>query len=652
MNLRTVGLKISTLFVFLGVSSFLSSSFASLPVDAYAKLPEVRMVSISPSGNLLAYRKTAEGKDTYIVVSLAENKLIAGLDVSSVNADTAYFLNEKNIVLVGTERRRVGGYIGEHNISTAYLFDIKSGKVRQLLVPGKVIAVQTGLGEVVGVSDDGKYVYMPAYVKDNDLDKTPKYSLLKINLTKDKAPKVHSRGRDSSIDYFIDGQGNILAREDYNNYTNKHEILIREGSQWRAILEYESPRRRVNAAGVTPDGKSLIVWQAQGEGERKSYFEMSLQTGKIGEKVFARDDADIERLLVDTNRIVYGIVYSGFYPSYRFYDQALQARVDKIIGDNPGYRVNIESWSPDWKHIVVKLEGPQSSGDYFVYSAGKSAPTHLASGRPQIPGDKIQFVTKFSFKARDGLTIPTLLTIPASANGKLNKLPAVMLPHGGPRAYDAIGFDWLAQFIASRGYLVIQPQFRGSLGFGISHEVAGEGEWGKKMQDDLTDAVNYLAGKGYIDKSRVCIVGASYGGYAALAGATITPDVYQCAASINGLSDIPKMLNEVKADYGKYHWALSYWQDLISNGKVSKNDLKLISPANLADKASIPVLLIHAEDDEVVNVDQSKEMHSALKRGDKNVSYVKIKDDGHYLNKAASRKVVLESLEVFLRDNL
>lgn len=134
------------------------------------------------------------------------------------------------------------------------------------------------------------------------------------------------------------------------------------------------------------------------------------------------------------------------------------------------------------------------------------------------------------------------------------------MPHGGPESYDEITFNWMAQYFASRGFLVVQPQFRGADGFGGDFILKGRGEWGRKMQHDLTDAVQTLIKLDYVDANKICIVGASYGGYAALAGATFTPKLYQCAVSINGVADVKQMLEDEEHDYGEDHWLLSYWQ--------------------------------------------------------------------------------------------
>ena len=227
-----------------------------------------------------------------------------------------------------------------------------------------------------------------------------------------------------------------------------------------------------------------------------------------------------------------------------------------------------------------------------------------------------------------------------------------MLPHGGPESYDKVYFDWLSQYFVNEGYAVIQPQFRGSKGFGTAHKQAGRGEWGKKMQDDLTDGVNAFAQKGIIDPKRVCIVGASYGGYAALAGAAFTPDVYQCAISINGVSDIELMMKNDRKKYGRRHWVVSYWDKVIKSKKLTEDHLAQISPINSIDKITMPVLLIHGERDAIVDIEQSEEMFDAMKDANKNVKFIELEKGNHNISNVNNRKITLEAMGNFVKKHI
>jgi len=237
------------------------------------------------------------------------------------------------------------------------------------------------------------------------------------------------------------------------------------------------------------------------------------------------------------------------------------------------------------------------------------------------------------------------LTLPADAVEK--NLPLVVMPHGGPEDRDETGFDWLAQFIASRGYAVLQPQFRGSTGRGRAHADAGRHQWGLRMQDDVTDGVQALISQGIVDPKRVCIVGWSYGGYAALAGAAFTPDMYACAASIGGVSDLPVMLGVITRDGGRESDAFAYWRDHI--GSPFDPNVIAKSPARAAMTVRAPILLLHGTNDTVVPIEQSRLMASALRKARKPVEIIELTGEDHWMKTSSTSRIrTLTELERFL----
>jgi dipeptidyl aminopeptidase/acylaminoacyl peptidase len=249
--------------------------------------------------------------------------------------------------------------------------------------------------------------------------------------------------------------------------------------------------------------------------------------------------------------------------------------------------------------------------------------------------------------ARDGLPLTGYLTTPRGSQTK--DLPLVVFVHGGPAARDAPGFDWWAQAMASRGYAVLQVNYRGSDGFGWGFMTAGFGEWGRKMQTDLSDGVRYLAGQGIIDPKRVCIVGGSYGGYAALAGAAIDKGVYRCAASYGGVSDLRRHMVYSRVQGGAR--ALRYWSRFIGAKDLGDPILAQYSPLSQAAGIDIPVLLVHGRDDTVVRPEQSQAMADALRKAGKPVELVMLKGEDHWLTSGESRLAMLQAMVAFLEKN-
>jgi dipeptidyl aminopeptidase/acylaminoacyl peptidase len=309
----------------------------------------------------------------------------------------------------------------------------------------------------------------------------------------------------------------------------------------------------------------------------------------------------------------------------------------------PDAENTIISMSKDLNRYVLFSSSDKTAGDYYLGDRKKKSLSFLASLYPKI--DKTNYATKqlIHYTARDGLEIEGYLTKPINTL-KNSNLPAIIFPHGGPMARDFSGFDYWSELFASRGYVVFQPNFRGSSGYGYDFEMASIEGWGKAMQDDLQDAANWLIAQDIIDSSKVCIAGASYGGYAALMAAVKHSKTFKCAASFAGVSDIELIVKTARRFTNK---------DVVRKQFGTDYDkLEAVSPVNFAENINIPILLVHGTDDRVVPVVHSQEMADELEDYDKDVRYVEIEDANHYLSVQSHRIQTLEEMVSFFDKHL
>jgi dipeptidyl aminopeptidase/acylaminoacyl peptidase len=369
---------------------------------------------------------------------------------------------------------------------------------------------------------------------------------------------------------------------------------------------------------------------------------MDMRTLEREEPVFVRKGYDVDGILrAPGSRMPAGYAVTEERLVQHWVDpdmQTVQAALDKAVG--PGRTATITSISRGRERMIVLVGSPSEPGRWFVLDRANEKMTPFAWVNDAIR-QPLHPVKSIRYKARDGLEIHAVLTMPRGRPA--SALPLVVMPHGGPHMRDSETWDWWAQFLADRGYAVVQPNYRGSTGFGEAFLKAGDGQWGLAMQDDLVDAVRHLAAEKLIDPARVCIVGGSYGGYAAIRAAQRDTGVYRCAVSFAGISDLTRMLRYDRGFFGR-DTANDYW-------KGQTPDLSAVSPLQGVDQVSIPVLLVHGRLDSRVPFDQSKLFAAALERAGKPHRYVLQPRGDHSLSREEDRIAFLKELEAFLQQH-
>jgi len=428
-----------------------------------------------------------------------------------------------------------------------------------------------------------------------------------------------------------------------------------EGKRWRTDVgagrlqkalsgeaEIDVPRFQ----GIGPDGQS--VWLLTRKNAEVSAVTVALADGRTIEHDAAGEAVHRSawRMTIRdrrNDRIVAGIVTDGTRTTYEFIDPRLARQWHQIEEKLSGKGPLIVSSSDDFARVVLSVGSP-AGPQYLLADMRSGEAMSLGPEYRWLPA--VGEVRAIEYPAADGLLIPGFLTLPV--RGPREKMSLVVLPHGGPEARDEGGFDWWAQALANAGYAVLQPNFRGST-VSDAHVAAGHGEWGRKMQTDLSDGVRYLAGEGLIDPARVCILGASYGGYAALAGVSLQRGIYRCAVAVAGLSDLHWIVQKNAGFRLNTNLRTRYGERLLGVSDVGDPSIDERSPLEHADAVTVPVLLIHGRDDTVVPYDQSRRMADALERLHKSVQIVDLKSEDHWLSRSETRLQMLAATVAFLK---
>jgi len=497
--------------------------------------------------------------------------------------------------------------------------------------------------------DDPDHVFMPLWFLD-PYDGSFRHSLYKVDVNTGRS-RLEVRGGPKTGEFYMDGHGHVLGRRDRETGPLVDHLLIYKDGDWKDVAQFNAAGGEgAGIEGVTLDGTALVQLVSD-----KKVGTMGLIARKLSDNsssaLFIDPKYDVGDTIIDpwTQRVI-GAAITVDATEYRYFDPEMEKLQRVLENTFSGKSVHAVTWDLSKQKLILAVDGPHQPRAYYLLDRTIHTAAKLTTTYRELSDTDLGDVRLYPYKARDGLDIPAYLTLPP---GKLPKnLPVVIMPHGGPMARDQLGFDWMAQFLANRGYAVLQPNFRGSSGYGVKFLEAGYGQWGLKMQDDITDGVLKLIADGIADPKRICIVGGSYGGYAALAGAAFTPDLYACAASWAGVSDLGEFLSTRVEDYGSDSAMISSWSRFIGDRHSDAAKLDAASPAHNAARIKCPILLMHGVADSTVRINQSEIMQHALEKAKKHVEFIRFDKETHYMETADTRIRVLKALEKFLAENI
>ncbi|WP_165191210.1 alpha/beta hydrolase family protein [Caulobacter soli] len=618
------------------------------PLSVYGRLPNVEQIEISPDGTKLAIAVTDGESRMLLIREAAEGgKLLSAMNFATTKLRGVQWAGMDHVLVTTSSTAEVHGLSGpKREYLMAFDYNLVTKKQR-LLMANEEEAMNVVLeAPDVRFIDGVPYAFVEGV---HFLDNRGVNTLYKINLATGATRRLDSGVNEDTDDWLVSPDGQPLAQSRYDQKKGDWTLKIKGERGWITAEQVISKMGSHGVAGIGRDGHSALAWMDDEDDEDKTVLnEYALD----GSHVVIPDSARFDGLIhaPDGSSLVGAFSLVGDDRRYIFFDAKLQTSWNAVTKAFPGEQVTLVSWSNDKRQLVVQVDSPTQGPAYALVNLNTKSASFLSEVYKDLTPEGVSKVEPIKYKAADGLEITGYLTLP---NGKAPKnLPLVVLPHGGPKARDTLEFDWWSQALASRGYAVLRPNFRGSDGFGWPFVKAGFGEWGKAMQTDLSDGVRYLAKQGTIDPKRVCIVGASYGGYAALAGATLDRGVYRCAASIAGPADLKRFLVDKNRLYeSNDNSTQRFWLRYMGADGLKDPDLAAISPVQQAGKAEIPVLLIHGKDDTVVPYVQSTLMADALKKAGKPVELITLPSEDHWLSRGATRLQMLTAVVGFLEKN-
>lgn len=636
-----------------------AAAHAATSVEHFFGSPALREAKISPSGKYIAIRGSHAGqRDGLSVLDLETRTIQPIAQFSDVDVDYFEWVNDQRLVFDTSDSKLA---VGDRDKAPGIFAVNRDGKEMRILadrnveeqsstgsnIRSKVLPYNTYLLERPG-AQDSEYIYVLRPFWDKVKKEYTYFDLLKLNTLTGHTEYVPRTGLAS--DWLLDEQGLprlIIAHEGPTETVHYRDPGSGAWRKLASFAAYGDAPGSMQPLGF--DGGKLYVIARAGQ-DKASLRTVDLQTGAVSkESVIALADYDFSGSLIYVKGKLAGVEVLSDARSMVWFDDSIkkiQQEVDaKLQGTVNLLKLPSRSESP-W--VLVKSYSDQQPVIYALYNTATKALSKLGATRPAIDAAEMGQQDLVRIKARDGLTVPAWLTLP---KGKSKNLPMVVLVHGGPWVRGGEwGWNPEAQFLASRGYAVLEPEYRGSIGFGASHFRAGWKQWGLAMQDDVTDATRWAVSQGIADGKRICIAGASYGGYAVLMGLAKAPDLYRCGVEWAGVTDLAlkykdhwSFISDAPADWRQFGLPV-----LVGDLEKDAEQLKATSPVTLASSIRQPLLMAYGNSDYRVPIVHGNRFYDAVKGNNPQAEMIVYDGEGHGWGLSKNRYDFWNRVEKFL----
>ena len=594
-----------------------------IPMQDFFRNPEKSSFKISPNGEHIAYMKPWKARMNVFVMDMN---------------------TKKEVRLTSSQERGIYWFAWLNNNRIGYIKDEGGNENMHFY------AVNVDMSNEIDLTP---FENVQARIID-DLEDDPNHIIMGLNK---RNPQIHDPYRinvnDGKMDMIAENPGNIS--EWMTDHDGKLRMAItsdgvntsllyrdKESDGFKPILTTDF---KVSVAPLffTFDNKNLYVASNRGR-DKTAIFEFDLNKSKEGKLIFEHHEVDVSGLMYSRKRkVLTGVSYTVAKNEMVFFDTLREGLQQKLEEKLPGYEVGITSFSEDETKAVVVTYSDKSRGTYYYYDLDKNKLIELGQVSPWLNEEDMCEMKPIHYKSRDGLIINGYLTLPNGTNGE--NLPVVVNPHGGPWHRDTWGYNSEVQFLANRGFAVFQMNFRGSTGYGREFWEKSFKQWGKSMQDDISDGVNWLIDEGIANPDRIAIYGASYGGYATLAGLAFTPDLYACGVDYVGVSSLFTFM-ESMPPYWELYRSMMY--EMVGHPEKDKELLASASPLLHIDKIKAPLFIAQGANDPRVVKAESDQIVEALKNAGIDVPYMVKDNEGHGFYNEENQFDFYREMEKFL----
>ncbi len=601
-------------------------------VRDFFRKPERSRFRLAPDGRHLAFLARNSGRQNVFVQTLDASGTPTGTPTALTNEsarDVSDFFWKGNAHVVYV--KDFGGDENYHVLSVAI-----AGGATKDLTPFDGVRADI----VDDLKDDDRHLILSHNQRDRKV-----FDVYRVDVATGEATLV-AENPGNVTNWVTDHAGRLRVAVASDGATTKLLYRDTEREPFRTIVTTDF-REAVDPFFFTFDDQRLYV-NSNRNRDKKAVFEFDPKTAKEGRLVYANPDVDASGLEFSRKRkVLTEVVYADWKTERKVLDPVTAAIYADLAKRLPGYELALQNATKDESRYIVAAYNDRTQGARYVYDVKKKSLAKLGDIQPWLAEADMAATKPITYRARDGLTINGYLTLPVGKEAR--GLPLVVNPHGGPWARDVWGFNPEVQLLANRGYAVLQMNFRGSTGYGRKFWEASFGQWGRAMQDDITDGVEAMKAQGIADPKRIAIYGGSYGGYATLAGVTFTPDLYAAAVDYVGVSNLLTFMNTIPP----------YWEPLraqfyamVGDPGVDKAALEAASPVNFIDRIKTPLLVAQGARDPRVNKAESDQIVDGLKKRGVAVEYLVKDNEGHGFRNEENQFEFYGAMERFLAMHL
>lgn len=644
--------KILVIFCFYSLE--VSAQNVEKLANTFGTLPEISDVKLSPDGTKLLLMQNHQGRKILVTRSLIDPSLPQnGLPYPDGEFNWAEWISNDRIVAGVRFEQKVD--VAQQNSA--------------------IYNVELTLTRLVSMNWDGENAFNPVPLVNRRLqpqfqstvldflENDPEHILIQLDVNEINDPGVHMININTKSKRFVTkfkGRRAIKYWQTDRNHdvrfgrgttNNRRSLKVRDvafyrktkDSPWFELYDVDLNKEdRPFSFVAFSDEPNVVYILKTSENGKTSLFTYDVDRETTINKISASDDNDVIYVHLDDNGTPDWYRYNGEKPGIVYLTE-YGKKLDAVFKKNfPNLFVSIYTKSKDGSKVIFKTSAPKEPGTFYLFDLEDRKMEMLGYNYKEVDVESLTSKDPISYQARDGLSIPGYLSLPKVENAK--NLPTVIFPHWGPKHHDAWGFDYVAQFLTAQGYAVLQMNYRGSTGYGKEYTRLGDHQWGNKMLEDINDGTKWMIEQGYADPNNICILGDTYGGYAALQAIVKDESLYKCSIAHAPITNLTTY-RETRRDFTNYRETMNY---------IESDDYTLTeaSPGNNVDKINIPILIMHSKNDTRVKVRQSEGFYSRMTSAGKNIKFINWEEGNNYLSGQLQRVDFLKQTGLFLEQHL